>query len=143
MTTTPNSTSLCFTGTRVVGAEQRKYFTDKLSKIIFSFLSVPGTTLSTHVGDARGIDTIVYNYLMSLSSENLSVQRHIVEDKTKVYSYAQRSMKMVDAVASSDANRMRIIAVPNKPCPPEITVENPFCGSKSGTWATISLRLTS
>ena len=115
---------ICVTGPRKVTIQQQRV----LTKIVEKQLQSPG--ISLNVGDAPGVDNIVYNIALA---KNINFKRFIVLNRKSKFSYAKRSMRMVDATLGGT-----LLAFPNKKCPVIVKPSNPFCGSGSGTWATIA-----
>ena len=123
---------VCFTGPRGLPPNQCKlvegYLTNYINLIVQTY-----SKYEFHVGDALGLDKCVVNLLEKLS---LPVIVHEVVDRRQKSAYARRSIAMVEAC--SDADKCMIFGFPNKECPSTITIMNPFCGSGSGTWATLA-----
>ena len=115
---------ICVTGPRKVTIEQQR----ALTNIIEGVFKLPDIILN--VGDASGVDHIIY---MLALAKNIKINNFIVLDKSSKSSYAKRSMRMVD-----DTLGGTLIAFPNKLCPEKVIPTNAFCGSGSGTWATIA-----
>lgn len=115
---------ICVTGPRKVTIYQQK----SLTQIVEEHFKSPDVVLN--VGDAHGVDYIVYNIALA---KDIKTNKFIVQDKTSKFSYAKRSMRMVDATLGGT-----LLAFPNKECPPKVTPANAFCGSGSGTWGTIA-----
>ena len=88
-----------------------------------------------NVGDATGVDAVVYKTLSRIYNNDF-IRKFIVKDKYKKQEYAQRSMRMVSDTTVADDSYL--IAFPNKQCPDMVTPTSHFCGSGSGTWATIA-----
>lgn len=125
-------TKICFTGPRAITVEEQKlvrgYLTNYIEVILDKY-----NDCEFHVGDAKGVDTCVRNLLIQLG---LTPIIHTVLDKRSKSAYAIRSMQIVDSC--SDCHKSMIFGFPNKNCPDKITLQNPFCGSGSGTWATLA-----
>ena len=115
---------ICVTGPRRVTIQQQRVLTE----IIQTQFQLPDVILN--VGDANGVDHIIY---MIALAKNIKINKFNVLNKSNKFSYAKRSMRMVDATQGGS-----LIAFPNKLCPIRVTPANPFCGSGSGTWGTIA-----
>ena len=123
---------VCFTGPRTIHKTQSLaiggYLTDYINLIIHKY-----DTCEFHVGDAKGVDMCVRDLLIQLG---LTPIIHTVLDKSSKSAYAMRSMQMVNSCLEAD--KCMIFGFPNKECPEMITLRYPFCGSGSGTWATLA-----
>jgi hypothetical protein len=80
-----------------------------------------------HIGDAAGLDAIARQ-----TWQNATI--HEVTHPGQRWAYAERSKKMVDAIAPQGT----LYAFPNKPCPSGCKPSAPFSGHGSGTWGTIA-----
>ena len=123
---------VCFTGPRKIDRSQSIIIAKYLTPYINLFCDRYDKS-EFHVGDAHGVDECIKNLLFSM---RLVPTIHIVENKSDKTSYAKRSMEMVDSC--SDCHKSMIFGFPNKNCPDKITLKDPFCGSGSGTWATLA-----
>ena len=114
---------ICVTGPRKVTIYQQR----ALTEIVEEHFQSPDVVLN--VGDAPGVDYIIY---MIALAKDIETNKFIVQNKSNKFSYAVRSMKMVDATLDGT-----LLSFPNKECPAKVTPANAFCGSGSGTWGTI------
>ncbi|MFP5273783.1 hypothetical protein [Coleofasciculus sp.] len=114
---------IAFTGSRQITPAQREIIEHHLAGIC-------DKTISYHVGDANGVDSVVRD---KLHSQKLTVYR---AEGHQPWQLAQRSKRMVQAIANSNA---KLIAFPNKPCPKGVKPLQSFSGKGSGTWGTVAL----
>ncbi len=134
---------LCVTGARFIDNNQAVIVRNSIKNLIEDIKSATKfDNIQFHVGDAMGVDTIARRYVKFYAQNNnwMVVTDHVVKDRNNKASYAQRSMGMVNHChqVNSEKDNTIIIGFPNKPCPKEVTPHNPFCGSGSGTWATLA-----
>ena len=116
---------ICVTGPRKVTIKQQRALTKIVEERFKS-----STDVVLNVGDAPGVDNIVRMIAISKGVKN---NLFVVLNKSNKFSYAKRSMRMVDATLGGT-----LFAFPNKKCPNRVTPDNAFCGSGSGTWGTIA-----
>jgi hypothetical protein len=135
---------VCVTGARFISQNQELIVRSSIRNLMKDIINKNHRTFSHiqfHVGDAKGVDTVARIYAKFCAQNNiwLKVTDHIVKDPKNKSSYAQRSIGMVDKCnESGTVGKNIIIGFPNKPCPQQVTPKNPFCGSGSGTWATLA-----
>ena len=130
-----NIVRVCFTGPRIITPYQSNLLVSYAKNYIIALSSVYDKC-EFSVGDADGVDKAIRNLLISL---RLPFTLFQVEDKTNKASYARRSISMVNSCVPKGINEQGMIfGFPNKECPSQIKLNNPFCGSGSGTWATIA-----
>ena len=122
--------NLCATGPRTLTPEQTSAVSIITNGYISSARLQSKSNFELHVGDAKGVD-----YIASKVGRELGVPTkvHIVSKKYIKAGYARRSMEMVDNCLGGI-----ILGFPNKICPEEVTPNNAFCGSGSGTWGTLA-----
>ena len=125
---------VCFSGPRYLSQNQIKIVEDTVIKYHYYF-QINNYNLIYNVGDATGVDAVVYKTLSRIYNNDF-IRKFIVKDKYKKQEYAQRSMRMVSDTTVADDSYL--IAFPNKKCPDIVTPTSHFCGSGSGTWATIA-----
>ena len=123
---------VCFTGPRALPPNQAKLVEEYLTRYI-DLIRQTYSECHFHVGDAKGLDKCVENLLLKLGLDPIV---HEVGNRHQKSAYAIRSMRMVEAC--SDADKCMIFGFPNKEFPASITLQNPFCGSGSGAWATLT-----
>ena len=127
-------TKVCFSGPRLLTDEQFK-IVKKVTIKYHNYFEKDNYHLIYNVGDASGVDAVVYKTLSELYNNDF-IKKFRVTDKSKKQAYAQRSMRMVSDTTVADDSYL--IAFPNKKCPDIVTPTSHFCGSGSGTWATIA-----
>jgi hypothetical protein len=125
---------VCFSGPRLLTDEQVKIVKNVVIKY-HNYFEKNNYNLVYNVGDASGVDITVFNTLSRIYNNDF-IKKFIVKDKSKKQEYAQRSMRMVSDTTVADDSYL--IAFPNKHCPAMVTPSSHFCGSGSGTWATIA-----
>jgi YspA, cpYpsA-related SLOG family len=103
--------------------------TDTEIELIYAQLDKLDAADTWHVGDAKGADALVRDWAQNW---NIALTIHEVETKA-IWAFAKRSKQMVDAATGG-----KLIAFPNKPCPPDCTPKAAFSGHGSGTWGTIA-----
>ena len=125
---------VCFSGPRLLDNKQVRIVKDVVIKY-HNYFEKKTYNIVYNVGDASGVDSIVFNTLSEIYNNDF-IKNFIVKDKSKKKEYAKRSMRMVSETTVADDSYL--IAFPNKPCPEIVTPTSHFCGSGSGTWATIA-----
>jgi len=88
---------------------------------------------SWHLGDAKGVDSIVAK---QAQEQGNTVTSYYTDKKLGKGGFAKRSMEMIDGAIACGAKTL--LAFPNKPCPIDCTPKKPFNGHGSGTWGTIA-----
>jgi hypothetical protein len=117
---------IAFTGPRYLTREQEK-------EIYKHFVhSISNLEASWHVGDASGLDNFVCR-AASYYKKQLTIYE---VEGTEIWHFAERSKRMIDAIASSE--NPRLYAFPNKLCPEECKQSLNPKGGGSGTWLTIA-----
>jgi hypothetical protein len=125
---------VCFSGPRLLDNKQVRIVKDVVIKY-HNYFEKKTYNIVYNVGDASGVDSIVFNTLSEIYNNDF-IKNFIVKDKSKKKEYAKRSMRMVSETTVADDSYL--IAFPNKHCPEIVTPTSHFCGSGSGTWATIA-----
>lgn len=125
--------NICFTGPRYITSTDKYNLINYLNFNLNCFKAFKD--VNYHVGDADGVDFIIHSFL---KYNHLNVTKHVVINKKEKSSYAKRSMDMVNECISETNAKGIIFGFPNKECPLMVTPNNPFCGSGSGTWATLA-----
>ncbi|MBE9039378.1 hypothetical protein IQ235_01025 [Oscillatoriales cyanobacterium LEGE 11467] len=83
-----------------------------------------------HIGDAEGVDSFMRR---AANYYQMAATIHRVDGGEK-WQFAQRSKRMVDAIAPGGI----LVAFPDKSCPSDCVPSDPFSGHGSGTWGTIA-----
>lgn len=130
------------TGVRRVNKEQADFIRGELCTLIEEKL-MEFDAVQFHIGDAPGVDKLCTDWLRL---NRLNVETYWVSPPRRKYSFAQRSMEMVESAIDWSYPNCRdvvVVGFPNKVCPNEVkpNYEKPglaFCGSGSGTWATLA-----
>ena len=125
---------VCSSGPRLLDNKQVRIVKDVVIKY-HNYFEKKTYNIVYNVGDASGVDSIVFNTLSEIYNNDF-IKKFIVKDKSKKQEYAKRSMRMVSDTTVADDSYL--IAFPNKQCPDMVTPTSHFCGSGSGTWATIA-----
>lgn len=115
----------CATGPRIVTVTQKNTIIETITKEFN-----PPQDVVLNIGDAAGVDTIIRDFAKLKGVNN---NLFVVLNRYNKFSYAKRSMRMVDATLGGT-----LLAFPNKKCPERVKPDNAFCGSGSGTWGTIA-----
>jgi hypothetical protein len=115
----------CVTGPRIVTIKQQAIIIQIITKEFN-----PPENVVVNVGDATGVDDLIHNFA---KTKGLTNKLFVVLNRYNKFSYAKRSMRMVDATLGGT-----LLAFPNKKCPEKVKPNNAFCGSGSGTWGTIA-----
>jgi len=114
---------VAFTGSRQITPDQRRI-------VELQLMGICDKTISYHVGDANGVDSVVRDKLHNQKLTVYHAKGH------QPWQLAQRSAQMVQAIAHTHA---KLIAFPNKPCPGGVKPLQSFSGKGSGTWGTVAL----
>ena len=133
---------IVITGVRRVTREQADFIRATLCSVIEETL-ISFDSVQFHIGDAPGVDKLCTDWLRF---NRLNVETYHVSPPRRKYSFAQRSMEMVDSAVDwsfPDCRDVIVVGFPNKVCPNEVkpNYTKPglaFCGSGSGTWATLA-----
>ena len=115
---------IAFTGSRQITPDQHQIIEHHLAGIC-------DKTISYHVGDANGVDSVVRD---KLHNQKLTVYH---AEGRQPWQLAERSKRMVRAIAHTP--NAKLIAFPNKPCPEGVKPSKSFSGKGSGTWGTVAL----
>jgi hypothetical protein len=117
---------IAFTGPRHLTKEQEK----EIYKTFAHFIT--NHDANWHVGDALGLDNFVRR-AAGYYQKHLTVYE---VQGTERWHFAERSMRMVDALAKPTEGWL--YAFPNKPCPDVCFPSRNPNGGGSGTWLTIA-----
>ena len=116
---------IAFTGTRKLINNQNKIVWGRLEQLL-------ELNSNWFVGEALGVDAVVR---LAANRYNNPLTVFEVQGKQR-YAFAQRSKRMIDAIAPS--KNKKLIAFANKNCPKGCKPSKSPSGKGSGTWLTIA-----